>query len=126
MIPTYDDDNIFAKILRKQIPSNMVYENDDAYAFHDIVPQAPIHILVIPKGRYVSYEDFYLKASLTQIKAFQECINSVIQMQKIGEQENGAGFRIISNIGMDGGQEVPHFHVHILGGHKLGAMIGNH
>ena len=126
MIPTYDDENIFAKILRKQIPSNIAYENDDAYAFHDIAPQASIHILVIPKGRYVSYEDFYLKASLTQIQAFQECINSVIQMQKIGEQENGAGFRIISNIGTDGGQEVPHFHVHILGGHKLGAMIGNH
>lgn len=125
MLLNYDNDNIFAKILRKEIPSKPLFENQDAYAFYDIAPQAPIHILVIPKGKYISYDDFYCHASASEIINFQACINQVVKQEKISMQEGGSGFRIISNIGVCGGQEVPHFHIHILAGKPLGALIAS-
>lgn len=125
MIPTYNDTNIFAKILRGDIPSKSVCENDYAYAFYDINPQAPIHILVISKGKYVSYEDFCLNASADIAKGFNACVASALEIVKLGEKQGGHGFRVISNIGSHGGQEVPHFHIHILGGHKLGTMLSD-
>ena len=125
MIPTYDDNNIFAKILRGDIPSKPIVQNDYAYAFYDINPQAPIHILVIPKGKYVSYEDFCVNASEKETKGFHDCIAAVLEIVKLGQKQDGNGFRIISNIGSDGGQEVPHCHIHIVGGHKLGKMISD-
>ena len=115
----YDHDNIFAKILRGEIPCDKVYEDDFVLAFRDIAPQAPIHILVIPKGAYVSIEDFSLQASAEEIKAFYEAVAKISAEQGV----NDSGFRCIANTGDNGGQEVPHFHMHILGGKKLGAML---
>lgn len=115
----YDHDNIFAKILRGEIPCDKVYEDDFVLAFRDIAPQAPIHILVIPKGAYVSIEDFSLQASAEEIKAFYEAVAQISAEQGV----NDSGFRCIANTGDNGGQEVPHFHMHILGGKKLGAML---
>jgi histidine triad (HIT) family protein len=126
MIPSYDDNNVFAKILRGEIPAKVVFQNDEALAFYDINPLASVHILVIPKGKYVSYEDFCLNASRDTLKGFNDCINKVLEITKIGQTYGGNGFRIISNIGHDGGQEVPHYHVHILGGEKLGSMLGQY
>ena len=114
----YDDNNIFAKILRKDIPSRTVYEDQYVLAFHDINPQAPVHILVIPKGRYISIDDFGAQASAEEIKGFYAAVS------KIAAQENlKDGFRVIANTGLNGGQEVPHFHVHILAGRRLGPML---
>jgi diadenosine tetraphosphate (Ap4A) HIT family hydrolase len=123
MIPKYDNQNIFAKIIRKEIPAEIIYENDMACAFYDIAPQAPVHILVIPKGEYVSYEDFYLNASSLEIQQFHACINQVITDKNIGQTQGSNGFRVISNIGFDGGQEVLHFHVHLLAGCPLGKLV---
>ncbi len=115
----YDDNNIFAKILRGEIPCRKVYEDDYVLAFHDINPQAPVHILVIPKGKYVSIVDFGAGASAEEIKGFYAALAKIA-----GEQGLKAdGFRTIANTGLNGGQEVPHFHVHILGGKKLGPML---
>jgi histidine triad (HIT) family protein len=116
---TYDDDNIFAKILRGEIPNKTVYEDDHALAFHDINPQAPVHILVIPKGKYISIADFGVKASAEEIKGFYAAVSKITAAQNLHEP----GFRVIANTGLNGGQEVPHFHVHILGGKKLGPML---
>lgn len=115
----YDDNNIFAKILRGDIPCKKVYEDDSVLAFNDINPQAPVHILVIPKGKYVSALDFGAKASAAEVKALYAAVS------KIAEEQNlkADGFRVIANTGLNGGQEVPHFHVHILGGRKLGPML---
>ena len=115
----YDDNNIFAKILRGEIPNETVYEDDHVLAFNDIAPQAPVHILVIPKGRYVSIDDFGASAPAEEIKAFYAAIS------KIAEDKNlkADGFRVIANTGLNGGQEVPHFHAHILGGRALGPML---
>ncbi|MGB4057121.1 MAG: histidine triad nucleotide-binding protein [Alphaproteobacteria bacterium] len=115
----YDKNNIFAKILRGEIPCKRVYEDNYALAFHDIKPQAPIHILVIPKGQYVAFDDFSLKASVEEIRGFYLAVAKVAAGQGLTED----GYRIISNAGVDGGQEVPHFHVHLVGGRKLGAML---
>jgi histidine triad (HIT) family protein len=115
----YDDNNIFAKILRGEIPCNKVYENDHALAFHDINPQAPTHILVIPKGRYVSWDDFSATASEAEIAGFIRAVGHVAR-------DNGCvepGYRLLANIGHDGGQEVPHLHVHLFAGKPLGLMI---
>ena len=115
----YDDANIFAKILRGEIPSNKVYEDEHAFAFHDINPQAPVHILVIPKGRYVSWDDFSSKASDTEIAGFIRAVGQVAR-------DNGLvapGYRLLANIGGHGHQEVPHLHVHLFGGRQLGAML---
>ena len=115
----YNDDNIFAKILRGEIPSQKVYEDDWSYAFHDINPQAPVHILVIPKGSYVSWDDFSENASADEIAGFVRAVGHVAREQGLVVR----GYRAMANIGRNGGQEVPHLHVHIFGGQPLGPMI---
>ncbi|MBU6235342.1 MAG: HIT domain-containing protein [Alphaproteobacteria bacterium] len=115
----YDTNNIFARILRGEIPCNKVYENDHALAFNDIHPQAPTHILVIPKGPYVSMTDFSQKASAAEQAAFFAAIAAIVAEKKLDE----SGYRTIANTGVHGGQEVPHFHIHILAGKKLGRMV---
>lgn len=116
---TYDRNNIFAKILRGDIPCKKILENDYALAFYDINPAAPTHALVIPKGAYVSFADFATKASNEEITMFIRTVGQVAQL--LGAVEDG--FRLISNAGSNGGQEVPHFHVHILAGRPLGRMV---
>ena len=115
----YDDNNIFAKILRGEIPCDKVYEDDFVLAFNDIAPQAPVHILVIPKGKYISIDDFGANASAEEVKGFYEAVSKIVTEQNI----KGSGFRTIANTGDDGGQEVPHFHLHILGGKAIGRMV---
>ncbi|GAM00844.1 histidine triad nucleotide-binding protein [Sphingomonas parapaucimobilis] len=115
----YDDQNVFARILRDEIPSSRVYEDEWAVAFHDIAPHAPTHILVIPRGSYVSWDDFSARASETEIAGFVRAVGHVAR-------EAGAvepGYRLLANIGADAGQEVPHLHVHILAGKPLGPML---
>ena len=116
---SYDDQNVFAKILRGEIPSKTVLETDHSLAFHDINPLAPIHVLVIPKGAYVSWDDFTAKASDAEICDFIRAIGEVARMTGADAQ----GYRILSNIGKRGGQEVPHLHVHLFGGQPLGPML---
>ena len=120
---TYDDDNIFARILRGEIPNATVAQNDHALAFRDIRPQAPVHILVIPRGRYVSYDDFAANASDAEILGFNRLVAEVVRAEGIGLAEGGAGFRAITNAGAHGVQEVPHFHLHLLGGQPMGRMV---
>lgn len=115
----YDPNNIFAKILRGEIPCKKVYEDDFALAFHDINPQAPIHVLVIPKAAYVSILDFSAEAPAELIAGFFRAVGTVAR--QLGLEE--PGFRMLANIGSDGGQEVPHLHIHLCGGRKLGRMI---
>ena len=115
----YDKNNIFAKILKSEIDCKKINENDYALAFLDINPQAPIHILIIPKNPYVNMYDFNKNASSTEILSFWELVNSIIDNQGIKNN----GFRIIANSGKDGNQDVSHFHLHILGGKNLGRMI---
>lgn len=115
----YDDNNIFAKILRGEIPSRKVYEDDHALAFHDINPQAPHHILVIPKGRYVSWDDFTARASDGEIAGFIRAVGHVAREAGLVEP----GYRLLANIGQHGHQEVPHLHVHVFGGRQFGAML---
>jgi len=119
MTASYDDNNIFAKILRKEIPCKPVYEDDHVFAFPDIAPKAPVHILVIPKGSYVSVADFGAKASAEEITAFWRAVAKIAADNGLPD----SGFRAIANTGLNGGQEVPHFHVHIVGGKKLGPML---
>ena len=116
---TYDSENIFAKILRGEIPCNKVYEDDFALAFHDINPQAPIHILVIPKGDYVSMADFTASASTDLIAGFFRAVGHVAREAGLEQP----GYRILANAGDDAHQEVPHLHIHIFGGKKLGPML---
>ena len=115
----YDDSNIFAKILRGEIPSTKVYEDEWAYAFEDINPQAAIHTLVIPKGRYVSWDDFSARATSDEIAGFVRAVGHVARSKGLVE----AGYRLLANIGGHGHQEVPHLHVHLFGGHPLGPML---
>lgn len=115
----YDDSNIFARILRGEIPSQRVYEDEFALAFHDIRPQAPTHILVIPKGPYVSWDDFSARASDAEIAGFVRAVGKVARDQGLV----APGYRLLANVGMDGGQEVPHLHVHLFGGRGLGPML---
>ncbi len=115
----YNDQNIFAKILRGDIPCDKVYENDYALAFRDIAPQTPVHVLVIPKGPYVSYIEFSEQASDAELAGFMRAVGAVAAELGIAE----AGSRILSNQGEDGNQEVPHFHLHMLAGKNLGRMI---
>jgi histidine triad (HIT) family protein len=115
----YNDENIFAKILRGDIPCKKIYEDDYVLSFHDIAPQAPIHALVIPKGRYISIQDFGAKASADEITGFYRALAKIAADLGLSE----TGFRIIANTGLNGGQEVPHFHVHLLGGRALGPML---
>ena len=115
----YDEGNIFAKLLRGEIPCNKVYEDEHALAFHDINPLAPAHILVIPKGAYVSWDDFSAKASVEEIAGFVRAIGKVARDAGLVEP----GYRLLANAGLDSGQEVPHLHVHIFGGRPLGPML---
>ena len=115
----YDDNNIFARILRGEIPSKSVYEDDHALAFHDINPQAPVHILVIPKGRYVSWDDFAERGAAEEIAGFVRAVGHVAREQGLV----APGYRLLTNVGPDSGQEVPHLHVHIFGGRGLGPML---
>lgn len=115
----YDDNNVFAKILRGEIPAKKVHEDDYALAFHDIGAKAPVHVLVIPKGKYTSIVDFGSKASEAEIAGFYRAVAKVANDLGIAYE----GFRTIANTGLNGGQEVPHFHVHLLGGKKIGPMI---
>lgn len=115
----YDDSNIFARILRGEIPSKRVYEDDYALAFHDINPAAPTHILVIPKGAYVSWDDFAAKASEVEIAGFVRAVGKVAR--EAGAVESG--YRLLANTGLNAGQEVPHLHVHIFAGRPLGPML---
>jgi histidine triad (HIT) family protein len=115
----YDESNIFARILRGEIPSKRVYEDEFALAFHDISPQAPTHILVIPKGAYVSWDDFSERGSEGEIAGFVRAVGKVAR-------EHGLvapGYRLLANVGANSGQEVPHLHVHIFGGRGLGPML---
>ncbi|MGE0416912.1 MAG: histidine triad nucleotide-binding protein [Acetobacteraceae bacterium] len=118
-LPPYDDSNIFARILRGEIPSKKVYEDEWALAFHDINPQAPVHVLVIPKGKYCSFADFSVQASPAEIAGFIRAVGKVAH--DLGLE--APGYRLLSNMGEHGGQEVPHLHVHLFGGRPLGRMI---
>lgn len=115
----YDPQNIFAKILRGEIPCKKIFENDHALAFHDIHPAAPIHALVIPKGAYISHADFAASASDAEIAGFTRAVGHVAKL--VGAQEHG--YRLLANHGANAHQEVPHYHVHILGGRALGPML---
>ncbi len=117
---TYDQNNIFAKILREEIPCNKVYEDMYALAFHDISPQAKLHVLVIPKGEYIDFADFIGKADAETVQGFFGAVAHVAD--ELGASSDG--YRILSNKGHNGGQEVPHFHIHLFAGEKLGRMIG--
>jgi histidine triad (HIT) family protein len=119
MAYTYDPENIFAKILRGDLPNKTVLETAHTLAFHDIYPQAPVHVLVIPKGPYVTYDHFAAEASDAEILDYTRTIAQVCEMLSVADE----GFRIISNAGENGVQEVPHLHVHILAGRPLGRML---
>jgi diadenosine tetraphosphate (Ap4A) HIT family hydrolase len=115
----YDDQNIFAKILRGEIPNRTVYEDEWALAFHDINPQAPVHILVVPKGAYVSWDDFSAKASDAEIAGFIRAVGHVAREQGLV----APGYRLLANAGINSHQAVPHLHVHLFGGKALGPML---
>jgi histidine triad (HIT) family protein len=115
----YDDGNIFARILRGEIPAKIIYEDDHVLAFHDAFPKASVHALVIPKGKYTDIRDFGAQADAEEQAAFFRAVAKVADALGLAQD----GFRTIANTGRNGGQEVPHFHVHIVGGEKLGAML---
>ena len=115
----YDDRNIFAKILRGEIPNQTVYEDEWALAFHDINPQAPLHVLVIPKGAYVSWDDFSARGSAEEIAGFVRAVGHVAREAGLTRP----GYRLLANVGVHGHQEVPHLHVHLFGGRPLGPML---
>lgn len=116
---TYDDKNIFARILRGEIPCKKVYEDEHVLAFNDISPKAPVHVLVIPKGHYTDIADFGTNGRPDEIAAFWRAVAKIAKDQGLP----ASGFRTIANTGLNGGQEVPHFHVHLLGGAALGPML---
>lgn len=118
----YDDQNIFAKILRGEIPNTTVLETEHSLAFRDLYPQAPIHVLVIPKGAYVSYDHFAADATDAEIIDYTRAVGEVCRREGV-DLPAGEGFRLISNAGAHGVQEVPHLHVHILGGRNIGRMV---
>jgi diadenosine tetraphosphate (Ap4A) HIT family hydrolase len=118
-LPPYDDSNIFAKILRGEIPCRKVYEDAWVLAFHDINPQAPTHVLVLPKGKYCSFADFSASASDEEIAGFVRAVGKVAK--DLGLE--APGYRLLFNMGAHGGQEVPHLHVHLFGGRPLGRML---
>ncbi len=115
----YDTTNIFARILRKEIPCTPIYEDEYVLAFRDIAPKAPTHILVIPKGAYIDIADFGARASAAEIEGFFRAVSKISAEQNLTQQ----GFRSIANTGLHGGQEVPHFHLHLLGGKSIGPMV---
>jgi histidine triad (HIT) family protein len=116
---SYDTNNIFAKILRGEIPCKKVFENEHVIAFHDIAPKAPVHILVLPRGPYVGMDDFTAKASPEEIAGLFRALGEIARKEGLDE----TGYRVISNCGLNGGQEVPHLHLHLLGGRRLGRMV---
>jgi diadenosine tetraphosphate (Ap4A) HIT family hydrolase len=115
----YDDANIFARILRGELPCSKVYEDEHVLAFDDINPQAPVHVLVIPKGRYVSWDDFSNRASAEESAAFVRAVGQIARDKGLVDP----GYRLLSNVGRNGGQVVPHLHVHLFGGEPLGPML---
>jgi len=115
----YDDSNVFARILRGEIPAKRVYEDEYALAFHDIAPRAPVHVLIIPKGKYVSLADFCADAPAELVAGFFRAVGVVARHLGL----EAPGYRILSNMGFDAHQEVPHFHVHLFGGKALGPML---
>jgi histidine triad (HIT) family protein len=118
-IMDYDPNNVFARILRGEIPCRKVYEDDYALAFHDINPQTPTHVLVIPKGAYVSFDDFSAAASDAEILGLMRAAGRIARDLGLAEP----GYRMLANIGPDSLQEVPHFHLHLFGGRRMGAMV---
>ena len=124
MAYVYDDQNIFAKILRGEIPNTTVLESEHSLAFRDITPQAPEHVLVIPRGAYVTYDHFAAEASDAEIVDFTRMIGDVCRLTSVSPDQ-GDGYRLIANSGQNGVQDVPHLHVHILGGKMLGRMLPN-
>jgi len=119
----YDKNNIFAKILRGEIPCKKIYEDEFVLAFYDISPQKKIHALVIPKGEYVNLDDFSSKASEKEIVGFIKGISEVAKKIGVSDIVKGGGYRSLVNVGKNGGQEVPHLHFHIFGGEKVGKMV---
>ena len=115
----YDDANVFARILRGELPSKKVYENEHAVVIHDINPLAPVHLLALPKGAYVSWDDFSAKASDAEMAALTRAVGEAARVVEASAQ----GYRVLANTGKRAGQEVPHLHVHIFGGQPLGAML---
>ncbi len=115
----YDGSNIFARILRGEVPAKRLYEDAHALAFEDIAPKAPVHVLVIPKGAYVSFADFAARASDAEITGFVRAVGTVARQLGL----DAGGYRLLSNMGSDSGQEVPHMHVHLFGGRALGPML---
>lgn len=115
----YDESNIFARILRGEIPAKKVYEDEFALAFHDIDPKAPVHVLVIPKGAYETLHEFSSAAPVELVVGFWRAVGAVVEAVGV----TGSGYRTIVNTGADGGQEVPHVHVHVLGGRPIGRMV---
>jgi histidine triad (HIT) family protein len=123
MAYAYDDQNVFARILRGEIPAKTVHETEHSLAFHDIEPQAPIHVLVIPRGRYVNYDHFGEAASEAEIVDFTRAVAHVARQLGCAQAAGGDGYRILANAGPDAHQEVPHLHVHLFAGAFLGRMI---
>jgi len=119
----YDKNNIFAKILRGEIPCKKIYEDEYVLAFYDINPQKKVHTLVISKGEYVDLDDFSLKASKEEISGLIKGISIVAKKIGVSEEVKGGGYRSLVNVGENGGQEVPHLHFHIFGGEKVGKMV---
>lgn len=115
----YDSNNVFAKIIRGEIPSKKVYEDTEAFAFHDISAAAPVHVLVVPKGEYISFDDFVQKAGAEKVGKFFASVQKVAE--QLGVQQSG--YRLITNHGRDASQSVFHFHVHILAGRSLGGLL---
>ena len=115
----YDSDNVFAKILRGELPCNKVYEDDYVFAFDDINPQTPVHVLVVPKGAYVDYEDFIENAGAEAVLGFFRAVNQVAHQTGVAE----TGYRLVANKGRSAGQIVFHFHFHLYGGRPLGGMV---
>lgn len=123
MAYTYDPENVFARILRGEIPCDKVLETEHALAFRDIAPQAPTHVLVIPKGPYVCFDHFAAEASDAEIVDYTRAIGQVCAQEGVSAAGDGGGYRMISNCGRDGVQDVPHLHVHVIGGKVLGRML---
>ena len=115
----YDEGNVFARILRGEAPCRKVYEDAWVLAFHDINPQAPVHVLIIPKGKYCSFADFSAQASEAEIVGFTRAVGIVARQLGL----EARGYRVLANLGEHGGQDVPHFHVHLFGGRPLGRMV---
>ena len=123
MAYSYDDSNIFARILRGEIPCSKVHETEHSLAFNDISPRAPVHVLVIPKGPYVNFDHFSAEASEAELADFARAVGEVCRSTGAAEVSGGDGYRLISNSGPDGVQEVPHMHVHVIGGRWLGPLL---